>query len=106
MKTSGHADKFIREAVSKGIRSFKEKVRRSMLPETDKGYLPLGHWKRNERAKVKIMKKKTWYFENENEKQPTNRKKEIAGEKRGLQKAGRVATTAVILEAGGRPLQH
>jgi hypothetical protein len=64
-KTSGHADKFIREAVSKGIRNFKEKVSRSMLPETNKGYLPLyqgGHWKRIEKAKVKT----SWYLDNEN----------------------------------------
>ena len=52
IKTSGHDDKFVREAVSKGINNFNEKVRRSMLPETDRGYLPLnqgGHWKRNEK---------------------------------------------------------
>ena len=42
------------------------------------------------------MKKKTWYLDNENEEKSTNRKKEMAGKKRGFQKAGRVATTSVI----------
>jgi hypothetical protein len=61
---------FIREAVSKGIRNSKEKVRRSTLKETDKQYLPLyqdANWRRNMNSKTKAMKRKTWFLEKEEE---------------------------------------
>ena len=60
MKTSGHADHFIRTAVTKGIRNFRDRVRRDGLPRSLKGYLPLYQWldwRRNARSKEKAMKK-------------------------------------------------
>ena len=41
IKTSGHTDAFIRQAVEQGIRAFDEKVKRSRLDEDHPGYQPL-----------------------------------------------------------------
>jgi hypothetical protein len=64
MKTSGHKEEFIREAVEKGIRAFTEKVERSRLDSDHPGYQPLyqkAGWKRNEKSKEKALKRGNWY---------------------------------------------
>ena len=64
MKTSGHKESFIRSAVTRGLESFREKVRRSKLPETNPGFQPLYQntgWKRNFKAKTKALKRGNWY---------------------------------------------
>ena len=51
MKTSGHKEEFIRQAVETGIRSFDTKVKRSQLDEDDLGFQPLfpkAGWRRME----------------------------------------------------------
>ena len=50
MKTSGHTEPFIKQAVEQGIRAFDNKVKRSLLETDDPGYHPLfpkAGWKRN-----------------------------------------------------------
>ena len=64
MKTSGHSDNFIRQAVEQGLRSFDMKVKRSHLDQDDPGYQPLfpkAGWKRDLRAKAKALKRATWF---------------------------------------------
>ena len=64
MKTSGHSETFIRQAVVKGIRAFEEKVERSRLAEDHPSYQPLypkAGWRRNLRSKEKAMKRGTWF---------------------------------------------
>ena len=41
MKTSGHSEKFIRRSVEKGVKAFKQEVKRSKLPVTDQRFKPL-----------------------------------------------------------------
>ena len=41
MRTSGHSEEFIREAVEKGIRAYNEKVDRSKLDHDHPSYQPL-----------------------------------------------------------------
>ena len=99
MKTSGHSEDFIRTAVTKGIRNFNEKVRRSQLPTGSPGYLPLyqgSNWRKNERSKEKAMKRKTWYMDGkkDNSKRPSQK---IGNKKRKVvQKAGKIPTTTVV----------
>ena len=64
MKTSGHTDIFIRQAVEQGIKTFAEKVRRSRLDVRDGGYQPLypkAGWRRDEKAKEKALKRGNWF---------------------------------------------
>jgi hypothetical protein len=64
MKTSGHSETFIRQAVEKGIRASEDKVERSRLAEDHPSYQPLypkGGWRRNSRSKEKAMKRGTWF---------------------------------------------
>ena len=64
MKTSGHTDTFIRQAVEQGVRSFDDKVKRSKLEKTDPGFQPMfpkAGWKRDQRDKEKAMKRSNWY---------------------------------------------
>ena len=49
MKTSGHTEDFIRQAVEQGIRAFDDKVKRSCLDKDHPGYPPIflkAGWKR------------------------------------------------------------
>ena len=41
MKTSGHSEQFIRQAVEQGIRSYEDRVMRSKLETSHPGYQPL-----------------------------------------------------------------
>ena len=64
MKTSGHSETFIRQAVEKGIRAFEDKVERSRLAEDNPSYQPLypkAGWRKNLRSKEKAMKRGTWF---------------------------------------------
>ena len=64
MKTSGHSDEFIRQAVEKGINAFKDKVERSNLDKTHPGYQPMfpkAGWRRELRDREKALKTSTWY---------------------------------------------
>ena len=64
MKTSGHTDEFIRQAVEQGVRSFDNRVKRSLIDQDNPGYQPLfpkAGWRRNLRAKAKAMKRATWF---------------------------------------------
>jgi hypothetical protein len=64
MKTSGHTEDFIRQAVKKGVRAFDDKVKRSCLEKTNPGYQPLfpkAGWRRELRNREKAMKRSTWY---------------------------------------------
>jgi hypothetical protein len=73
------------KAVGKGIGNFKEKVRRSKLQVSDKAFLPLyqgGNWRRNEKAKVKAMKRKSWYQDKERD--STNKKRMGKRKKAGI----------------------
>ena len=93
MATSGHKDKFIKKAVIKGLDSFNEKVRRSELPKEDPGYHPLYHnkgWKRMEKDRAKVMKKKTWYVEDTDKDVPKTVKKKTGKKwKQGAHMAGK-----------------
>ena len=91
MKTSGHQDSFIREAVTKGIQNF----RRSNLLETDRQYLQLyqyANWRKNMRSKTKAMKRKTWFLDKEED----GKSNTIKTGRKGSLKAGRVATSTVV----------
>ena len=64
MRTSGHSEEFIREAVEKGIRAYNEKVDRSKLDHDHPSYQPLyqkAGWRQNEKSKEKAMKRSNWY---------------------------------------------
>jgi hypothetical protein len=64
MKTSGHSEEFIRQAVEKGIGAFEEKVERSKLEVEHPGYQPLypkAGWRKNERSKEKALKRGNWF---------------------------------------------
>ena len=64
MKTSGHVDPFIRQAVEQGIRAFEEKVSRSRLEDDHPGYQPLfpkAGWKRDLKSKEKALKRGNWF---------------------------------------------
>ena len=64
MKTSGHADSFIRLAVEQGVGAFDNKVKRSLLDQDNPGYQPLflkAGWRKNLRAKAKALKRATWF---------------------------------------------
>ena len=64
MKTSGHSDTIIRQAVEQGIRSNDNKVKRSLLDMDDPAYQPLfpkAGWKKNLKAKAKALKRATWF---------------------------------------------
>ena len=64
MKTSGHKEPFIRQAVEKGIKAFREKIERSQLEADHPGFQPLyqkAGWKRNEKSKEKALKKSNWF---------------------------------------------
>ena len=64
MKTSGHVDPFIRQAVEQGIRAFEEKVRRSKLEDDHPGYQPLfpkAGWKKDLKSKEKALKRGNWF---------------------------------------------
>jgi hypothetical protein len=61
MKTSGHIEQFIRQAVEQGISSFDEKVKRSRLEISHHGFQPLfpkAGWRKD---KEKSMKRGTWF---------------------------------------------
>ena len=94
MKTSGHSEDFIRTAVTKGIR----KVRRSQQPPGSPVYLHLyqgNEWRKNERARQKAMKRKTWYMDGK--KNPDRPSQKIGNKKRRVfQKAGKIPTTTVV----------
>jgi hypothetical protein len=60
MKTSGHSDVFIRQAVEQGIRAIDDKVERSRLYEEHQGYQPLypmAGWRRDIKSKEKALKR-------------------------------------------------
>ena len=64
MKTSGHSDVFIRQAVEQGIRAFDDKVKKSRLDEDHPGYQPLypkAGWKRYIKSKEKALKRGNWF---------------------------------------------
>ena len=64
MKTSGHTEPFIKQAVEQGIRAFDNKVKRSLLETDDPGYHPLfpkAGWRRNTKSKAKALKRATWF---------------------------------------------
>ena len=108
MKSSGHTEKFIRTAVAKGIKKFKGDVRRSELPEDNKGYSPLyknASWRKDIRARNKLMKRKSWYsdnkdqhenFENTNHDTQGMIKKRKTFKKAGKGDAERIRTTTVV----------
>ena len=108
MKSSGHTEKFIRTAVAKGIKKFKGDVRRSELPEDNKGYSPLyknASWRKDIRARNKLMKRKSWYsdnkdqhenFENTNHDTQGMIKKRNTFKKAGKGDAERIRTTTVV----------
>ena len=102
MKTSGHQDSFIRQAVTKGIRDFQEKVRRSNLHPTHKQNLPLYQgvgWKRNERSKKKALQKRNWFMDNDEKKKDTGKEKNFGKgnkKKKSFLKAGRIAATTLV----------
>ena len=63
MKTSGHSEQFIRQAVEQGIRSYEDRVMRSKLETSHPGYQPLypkAGWRKDIRSKEKAMKRGTW----------------------------------------------
>ena len=64
MKTSGHNEMFIRQAVEQGIRSFDERVGRSRLEMDHPGYQPLypkAGWRKDLKSKEKALKRGTWF---------------------------------------------
>jgi hypothetical protein len=64
MKTSGHSDVFIRQAVEQGIRAFDDKVKRSRLDEEHPGYQPLypkAGWRKDIKSKEKALKRGNWF---------------------------------------------
>ena len=64
MKTSGHTDMFIRQAVEQGIRAFDEKIKRSRLEEDNPGFQPLypkAGWRKDIRSKEKALKRGNWF---------------------------------------------
>jgi hypothetical protein len=69
MKTSDHSDKFMRNVAIKGIISYENKVRRSLLDKSNPAYLLLymGSYNSRGRAKVKAQKKTNWFRSSETE---------------------------------------
>ena len=64
MKTSGHSEQFIRQAVEQGIRSFEDRVMRSKLETDNPRYQPLypkAGWRKDIISKEKAMKWGTWF---------------------------------------------
>ena len=64
MKTSGHCDDFIRQAVEQGIRSFDAKIKRSLLDTDHPGYAPLfpkAGWRKDQKSREKALKRGTWF---------------------------------------------
>ena len=64
MKTCGHREVFIRQAVVRGIAAFKERVERSQLEQSHPGFQPLyqkAGWRRDERTTDKALKKSNWF---------------------------------------------
>lgn len=75
MKTSGHSERFIRMSVEKGVRVFKQEVLKSKLPVEDMRYSPLyrkSSWRKDTRAKQKLLKRKTWYADRKEEESFSN----------------------------------
>ena len=110
MKTSGHKDTFIRKVVYNGVKSFKNKVRMSNLPKDDPTYQPLHRskgWRKNWRAKDKILKKKTWYLDKESKKDnhsgaSNTRKPQKGGNKNKVSKPpARTATVVFVASKKG-----
>ena len=98
MKTSGHHDDFMKEAVAKGIRNFQEKVRRSNLDPSDRQYQPLYQgigWQKDGRSRTKALKRKNWFMDKD-EDRLSGRKDQQKKRRKGLQKAGKVATQTVV----------
>ena len=64
MKTNGHCDEFIRNAVGQGIQSFDAKIKRSLLDPDHPGYSPLipkAGWSKDLKSREKALKRGTWY---------------------------------------------
>ena len=64
MKTSGHSEEIIRQAVEQGIRAFDNKIKRSRLDVQDPGYQPLfpkAGWKKNIKSREKALKRGNWF---------------------------------------------
>ena len=60
MKTSGHSEETIRQAVEQGIRAFDAKVKRSRLGNHHPGFQPLfpkSGWKKDIRSREKALKR-------------------------------------------------
>ena len=96
MKTSGHSDKFMRNVAIKGIISYENKVRRSLLDKSNPAYLPLymGSYNSRGRAKVKAQKKTNWFRSSETEtgssRYPAMKKSKLGTKgRKSFKKAGR-----------------
>jgi hypothetical protein len=107
MKTSGHADFFIRQAVEQGIRAFEEKVRRSKLEDDHPGYQPLfpkAGWKKDLKSKEKALNRGNWFKGSSNKEESWKGLTKTGGvRKKPFQKAGdrcklkKAATTVVFV---------
>ena len=64
MKTSGHSEEVIRQAVEQGIRAFDAKVKRSRLDTQHPGFQPLfpkAGWKKDLKSREKALKRGNWF---------------------------------------------
>ena len=64
MKTSGHSEEIIRQAVEQGIRAFDNKIKRSRLDVQDPGFQPLfpkAGWKKDIKSREKALKRGNWF---------------------------------------------
>ena len=98
MKTSGHNEMFIRQAVEQGIRSFDERVGRSRLEMDHPGYQPLypkAGWRKDLKSKEKALKRGTWFKgdrKSDDWKKLTKTNKRVR--KTGFRKAGQLGNPA------------
>ena len=108
MKTSGHSSTFMRNVAIKGIVGYENKLRRSKLPLSSPGYMPLytGSFNSHGRARSKAQKKSNWYKSNKvkDGQDPANRKNRSINKKKGNQTARKVQPSTVIF-VGGRALR-
>ena len=97
MKTSGHCEQFIRQAVEQGIRNFDDKVKRSRLETNHPGFQPLypkAGWRKDLRSKEKAMKRGTWFRGDQKDGNWKDLSKTVRGVKRnGFLKAGKAGQT-------------
>ena len=64
MKTSGHTEAFIRQAVEQGIKSFDNKVKRSLMDPDNPSFQPLfpkAGWRKDQKSRAKALKRATWF---------------------------------------------